>query len=242
MATLTGRQIRQMVERGELEIKPFEPSLVEPASYDLRLHEKLLASPLGPNDHGEIRVLSQTSPVYAVQPGQMVGAMSLETIAMPLTLSGRFGIRSEFTRRGLIAFGGLQLDPGWRGRLVMSLLNVGPEPLVLHWHEPFFSIELSRLEEAAEPYEGRYQEQLDFPQDQADEILSARTTSFAEIPLFRSQINQLNTLMEDLLDQLSDPDAELSVSKSVLDRLNASLQRSNDEFVSHEEIWTKLGM
>lgn len=242
MGTLTGKQIRRMVELGQLGIDPFDPELVEPASYDLRLHDRLLASPLGPNTYGEIRKLSATSPVFAIQPGQMVGAMSLERIKMPVTLCGRFGIRSDFARKGLIAFGGLQLDPGWNGRLVMSLLNVGPEPMVLHRHEAFFSIELSRLEEAAEPYSGRHQDQFDFPKDQEDEILSARTTSFAEIPLFRAEINRLKTLMEDLLDQLSDSDAGLTVRQSVIDRLNRSLQRPDAEFIDHDEMWARMDL
>ena len=76
--------------------------------------------------------------------------------------------------------------------------NVGPEPVTLTLHEPLYSVEFARLEEDAEfPYSGPYQDQDDFPADQYNYILSARTTSLAEIPTFRKDIRRLNALIEE---------------------------------------------
>ena len=183
MGILTGKQIRELVKNGQLKIEPFDESLVAAATYDLRLHYKVLASPIGENQLGHVIDLRDKSSGCEVLPGQMVGIMSYEKIELPLNMSGRFGIRSSIARKGMDAFGGVQLDPGFRGRLIMNLINVGPEPIQIQFKEPVFSVELSRLEENAEEgYSGPYQDQDDFPADQYNYILSAHTTSLAEIP------------------------------------------------------------
>ena len=45
MGMLSGTQIRRLVKKGDLVLSPFDEGLVQPASYDLRLGPKILASP-----------------------------------------------------------------------------------------------------------------------------------------------------------------------------------------------------
>ena len=106
MAVLTGNLIIEAVGSNELTIDPFDSTLAKGASYDLRLYPRILASPLGPDVHGEIATLTEERPVISIHPGQMVGVLSDERLALPLTMSGRFGIRSGFARQGLLSFGG----------------------------------------------------------------------------------------------------------------------------------------
>ncbi len=244
MGILSGSLITEAVQRGDLRIDPFDASLAQPASYDLRLHEKVLASPLGPGTdaRGQMHLLTEDAPAYNIQSGQMLAVMSLEHISIPLDLMCRFGIRSDFARRGLIAFGGLQLDPGWRGRLILYLLNVGPEPVRLHRHEPFFSIEFHRLEEATEAYSGPHQDQDDYSPEEVEYILSARTTSLAEIPAFRAQIEQLSVLIEDIADSLPDPDAGLLLKPDIDRRLRDSLRRPQEQLLDHSQMLGRLNL
>jgi dCTP deaminase len=203
MSTLSGKKIAEMVRDGKLRIDPFDHQLIQPASYDLRLGPKILASPLPSEKCGTVIELTKSNPSFQVNFGQMVGVLSLEKIQLPLDICGRFGIRSSFARRGLNAFGGLQLDPGWRGRLNMNFLNVGPEPIKLTLHDPLFSVEFQRLEEpAGSEYNGPYQDQNDFTADQYDYILKARDTGLAEIPVLKDQVSRFNTQMDELLEGL----------------------------------------
>lgn len=241
VSVLSGRQIRELVESGKLVIDPFDRELVEPASYDLRLGSRILAAPLGEAMLGEVVDLSDDSPSYRIQPGQMVGVLSEEKLILPLELIGRFGIRSTFARKGVNAFGGLQLDPGFSGRLILSLLNVGPEETVITRGEPFFSVEFERLEEPAEsPYSGPYQDQDDFPADQYNHIMSARTTSLAEIPMLRKQVARLNILIEELEERLPDTDEGLEVREEITERLRRSINRPLGDFLSLEDVRRKL--
>jgi dCTP deaminase len=241
MGTLSDIQIRRLVKSAKLVIQPFEDDLVQPASYDLRLGGKILASPLGVDILGATIELNEKTPSYRVQPGQMVAVISAELLELPLDVCGRFGIRSEFSRRGLNAFGGLQLDPGFRGRLTLALVNVGPEPITLTRGIPMFSVEFNRLEEPAESgYQGEYQGQEDFPADQYEFILSAHTTSLAEIPSLRRDVMLLNGLVEELRETLSDLDEGLDIRPEVEERLQQSLQAPQGSLLSVDEICKKL--
>ena len=241
MSTLSGKKISELVKDGILKIEPFDPKLIQPASYDLRLGPKILASPLSSENLGIVIQLTEKDLSYQIQSGQMVGVLSLEKLKVPLEICGRFGIRSTFARRGINAFGGLQLDPGFRGRLTMNLLNVGPEPVTITLHEPLFTLEFQRLEEPADvEYSGPYQDQDDFPADQYNYILSARTTSLAEIPLLRKEMTRLSALIEDLEESLPDPDEGLELRPEIKERLLKSSKLPRNCLLSPAEILKKL--
>jgi dCTP deaminase len=241
MSALSGKRIAELVKDGVLKIEPFDPKLIQPASYDLRLGPKILASPLSSEKLGIVIQLTEKDPSYQIQYGQMVGVLSLEKLKVPLEICGRLGIRSTFARRGINAFGGLQLDPGFRGRLTMNLLNVGPEPVTITLHEPLFTVEFQRLEEPADvEYSGPYQDQEDFPADQYNYILSARTTSLAEIPLLRKEMTRLSALIEDLEESLPDPDEGLELRPEIKERLLKSSKLPRNCLLSPAEILKKL--
>ncbi len=246
MGTLNGNQIRKLVSAGELVVRPFDDQLVQPASFDFRLGAKILASPLGPDELGREIELNQQKPEYAIQTGQMVAVMSKEWIELPLDVcSNSFGIRSEFARMGLHCFGGPHLDPGWRGRLIVSLQNVGPEPITIELDRPFFTATFERLDEPVElgqGYEGSHQDQHDFPEDQKTYILSARTTSLAEIPTLRENVARLTALVEELNDKLPDPDAGLEINEEIVERLSDSLEKDTESFLTSEDMRQRLNL
>jgi len=241
MGILSGSQITRFVDAWELRIEPFNAEQVQPASYDLRLGSKILASPVSPEKLGRIVILNKEQPKYDIQSGQMVGVLSLEWLEFSLGLCGRFGIRSSFARLGINAFGGLQLDPGFRGRLTMNLLNVGPEPITVNLNDLIFTVEFQRLDEAAEaPYSGPYQDQDDFPEDQYNFIMSAHTTSLAEIPTLRVEVARLSGLIEELEESLPDPDEGLELRPEVRDRLKQSSGLPPSSLVPADEILKRL--
>lgn len=243
MAILSGAQIERLVIAGELIIEPFDEKLVQPATYDLRLGSKILASPLSRDIGGAVMELNDKSPTYNIQSGQMVGAISAERLRLPLDICGRFGIRSALARHGVNAFGGLQLDPGFEGRLIMNLLNVGPEPVTLSLGEPLFSVEFHRLEQpAASGYSGAYQYQHDFPAEQYAFILHARTTSLAEIPTLRQEVARLNVLIQDLQERLPDPDEGLELKPEIEETLRQSLATPQGSLLSIDDVRRELGL
>jgi dUTPase len=170
-----------------------------------------------------------------VKPGQFVAILTEEELQLPNEICARFGLKSNLARKGLMAFGGIQVDPGFIGRLAISLFNVGPEDIELKLGEPLFTIEFEKLETpTTKPYSGEYQHQNDFPAQQYNFILGAHTVSLAELPDLKQQIMQINNrlaiinvLREDIEEILEDPDRGLELRDEVKDRLRKCLIQSS---------------
>lgn len=182
MAVLSNTSIRRAIRSGALGVRPFLSKALQPASYDMRLHWKMLISPTRYEEGREIDLRTEQGKRYPIRTGRFVAVMTYEELTFPLDLAGRFGLRSEFTRQGLVAFPGIQIDPGFHGRLAISLFNAGPEPINLAYKAPMFTVEFHSLDTAARiGYTGPYQHQLDFPVDQKEFILNAHTVSLEQV-------------------------------------------------------------
>lgn len=173
---------------------------------------RALVSPVG-EERGEVKDLrEERENTYGIKTGQFVSVMTEEWFSFPNDICGRFGLRSEYVRKGLIAFGGLQIDPGWSGRLVILLFNIGPEPAPIKLGEKMFTIEFHRLETPTQnPYKGRYQNQTYFPSEDINFILRARTVSLAEIKPIKEEISWLKSELDSLKSELLEIKPEVKV-------------------------------
>ena len=184
---LSDQTIRRLAEDGM--IRGFHEEGLQPASYDMRLFPTILVSPTRYESGHMVELTQETDNMYALDTGRFVGVLTEESLSMPLDVSARFGLRSEFTRRGLVAFGGIQVDPGFKGRLAISLFNAGPEPIEMHAGRRMFTVEFQRLDApAAASYAGEFQGLEGFSEAQRDFILNAQTASLAEITALPGQV------------------------------------------------------
>lgn len=176
---LSNVDIRKSIEGNVLK---FDPAIeidrqLQPASIDLRLGGKIfktspdaLARTIGEGEY------------LAVEPQEFVQAMTYERIELSDQLVGRFGIKSALTRKGLYLFSGIQIGPGWKGHLVVSLFNTSTQPIAIRFKEPFCSIEIDRLESPASPsYEGQYQGQSDFNSEDISWLLRSKGMTFIQV-------------------------------------------------------------
>lgn len=192
MAVLSDGSIRKLVEARVLRIEPFYEDGVQPATYDMRLYWKVLVSPTRFERGRFVDLRQEPNQAFYIEPGRFVGVLSEEILTFPATVAARFGLRSEFTRHGLIAFGGIQIDPGFHGRLALSLFHAGPEPIALELGRQFFTIEFQLLDAPAlEPYKGAFQNQEEFPEVQSHFILNAHTISMSEIASLPGELASL---------------------------------------------------
>jgi dCTP deaminase len=154
---LVDHQIRDRVADHSLQITNFDDASVQPASYDLRIGPNIYAppSPEQPYD------LSKNGGAYRLPPYGTAVLETLENLHMPNNVIGRIGLKSGFARRGMIASVGPQIDPGFEGKLFISLFNVTAVSHVLQYKDTFLSIEFHTLDETpsatyAGPYQGKY--------------------------------------------------------------------------------------
>jgi dCTP deaminase len=162
-SVLSDGTIRRLVEDGRLKIDPWDPSLVQPASVDLRLgtsfrvfhnhraHAIDLANP--PKDLTEqIKIGLDES--FVIHPGEFALGATQEWVELPDDLVARIEGKSSLGRLGLIvhATAGF-VDPGFAGTLTLEITNLTRVPIVLWPGKPIAQLSLMALDRPAEkPY------------------------------------------------------------------------------------------
>lgn len=89
-----------------------------------------------------------------MQPGELILAVTKERLEIPDYLLGRLEGRSSLGRLGIIVHGTApRFDPGWVGKAVMELGNIGRVPICLSPGMPICSMTFEQLTRPAErPY------------------------------------------------------------------------------------------
>jgi dCTP deaminase len=162
-SVLSDGTIRRLVQEGRLRIDPWDPSLVQPASVDLRLgtsfrvfhnhraHAIDLANP--PRDLTEqIKISLDES--FVIHPGEFALGATQEWVELPDDLVARIEGKSSLGRLGLIvhATAGF-VDPGFAGTLTLEITNLTRVPIVLWPGKPIAQLSLMALDRPAEkPY------------------------------------------------------------------------------------------
>lgn len=173
---LSDQQILTAVEHGEIVIDPFAPPCLQPASYDARLGPEAYIS------KAEQKVNLGEHPLLTIRPGDFALVMSLERIQLPNNCAARIGIRSEFTRQGLVALQGPQIDPGFNGRLFTGLVNLSPNDIVMQYMDPFCTIEFYQLSEhVKKPYAGRFQSKMHIDSEDIQRLRASSGMTFSEV-------------------------------------------------------------
>ncbi len=165
---LVDREIRDAVSNGSLVITQFADDCVQPASYDLRIGKHIFvptSSPDRPID------LSANGRVFKLPPYGTAVLTTHEDLALPDTIVGRIGLKSGLARMGLVASTGPQIDPGFKGKLFVSIFNLTAASHIFTFLETFLTIEFQSLEKKPdESYHGSYQGQYTITPEVADAL------------------------------------------------------------------------
>ncbi len=191
---LTDRQIREACKRGEILIQPFVEEQVQGATYDLRVGEQ------GATTTSKKLVNIKENGFLLLQPGDFGVVTVLEEIRLGSQFVGRFGLRSKYARKGLIATTGPQIDPGYHGRLLVGVTNLTPKPISLPYKDDFVSVEIHRLEEpASNCYSGPYQDKMELGPDEIEFITETEGMALSEVlTTLRSLSANVGTLAREM--------------------------------------------
>lgn len=135
---LSGTEIRRRLGtdslKGDLVIRPFGDSSLQPASYDLRV--------------GEDGILPQ---------GKCTLVPTLEWVELPGDLAATLRCRSSFGRKGVLLGAGY-VDPGFRGQLTLCLTNCGEGDIPVRKQDRIVQMILHEVRDGGVLYGGRYQD------------------------------------------------------------------------------------
>ena len=164
---LSDRDIKKAIEAGRIKITPkidYQEQLGS-CSVDLRLgnvfrvfnHSKCAYIDLrnkNLNRNLMKKVVVNKNEPFIMQPGEFVLASTRESLELPDDLLARLEGRSSLGRLGItIHSTAAVFDPGWRGRVVMELGNLGKMPVALYPGMRICSLTFERLTSPVEvPY------------------------------------------------------------------------------------------
>jgi dCTP deaminase len=132
-------------------IEPFNPELVNPASYDITL------------DNTAIHRGKHVSLPFTLEPGEFILVSSEQYWRFPLDLGGQLMLKSTTGRLGINHMLAGWFDPDFHGNATMELHNSGHEPFVLKPGMRVAQMVFDMLAESVEkPYRetGRYHGQI----------------------------------------------------------------------------------
>jgi dCTP deaminase len=173
MSLLSDVEIERAINSNEISIKPFEKNYLEPASYDIRAR-RALVSGVG------IIELSET-PLF-IKTGDWAEIESIEEIQFSTKYAGSIGLRSSLTRRGIIGYGGPQIDPGYRGKAYFTLFNPSSETFKLQFNEKFATVQFFRLDTpASKPYSGPYQALPSFHEKDVEWMIKLKAPTLSDV-------------------------------------------------------------
>ena len=152
---LTAQQIEAAYRKGDILIDPFDEAQIQGATYDLRVGAQ------GATTSSKKIVNIKEHGYLPVEPGDIGLVEVFEVLRVGPQYAGRFGLRSKYARKGLVATTGAQIDPGYDGRLIIGITNLTPKMISLPYKDDLLSVEFHRLEEPTKkPYCGPYQRKM----------------------------------------------------------------------------------
>jgi dCTP deaminase len=191
---LSHQQIKEYCKKGEIAIAPYEECQIQGASYDLRVGDQ------GGTTSGKKLVKINEAGFLTIKPGDFAIVITLEEIKLGAQYVGRFGLRSKFARKGLIATTGPQIDPGFHGRLIVGLTNLSPKPISISHKDDFLSVEIHRLEHPSEkPYDGPYQDKFELGPEEIEAITEREGMALSEVLTTLQSLSQnMGALTKDI--------------------------------------------
>ena len=141
---LSDRTIRQQIDAGRIVIDPFDPSLIQPSSIDVRISHLFrvfrnhTAGVIDvKHDQGDltelVEIAEDGTEAFMLHPGEFVLGATLERVAVPDDLVGRVEGKSSLGRLGLLIHSTAGfIDAGFDGHITLELANVASLPITLY--------------------------------------------------------------------------------------------------------------
>ncbi|SFE61350.1 dCTP deaminase [Actinopolyspora alba] len=160
---LSDRDLRKELDEGRLELDPFDDSLIQPSSIDVRLDRFFRVfdnskythiDPSRQQDDLTSLVEHSDDDAFVLHPGEFVLGSTYETVRLPDDLAGRLEGKSSLGRLGLLTHSTAGfIDPGFSGHITLELSNVANLPITLWPGMKIGQLCLFRLSSPAEhPY------------------------------------------------------------------------------------------
>ena len=160
---LSDRVIRRLIEAGQIGIDPYDETLMQPSSLDVRVDTlfRVFRNSRYPyiDVKAEQEELTELVEVtgdepFILHPGEFVLGSTLERVTLPDDLVARLEGKSSLGRLGLLIHSTAGfIDPGFDGHVTLELSNVANLPITIYPGMKIGQLSFVQMSEPAEtPY------------------------------------------------------------------------------------------
>ena len=159
---LSDSTIARLLDEGRIEIDPYESSLLQPSSVDVRVDRyfRVFRNNLYPfidvkQEQEDLTELVEIGDEpFILHPGEFVLGSTLERVRLADDLVARLEGKSSLGRLGLLIHSTAGfIDPGWDGHVTLELSNVANLPITIYHGMKIGQISFMQMSEpAATPY------------------------------------------------------------------------------------------
>jgi dCTP deaminase len=138
---LSDKDIRTEIDAGRVRIEPYDPTMVQPSSIDVRLDRyfRVFENHRYPHIDPSVEQPDLTRMIeppgqepFILHPGEFVLASSYEVVTLPEDVASRLEGKSSLGRLGLLTHSTAGfIDPGFSGHVTLELSNVATLPIKL---------------------------------------------------------------------------------------------------------------
>jgi dCTP deaminase len=160
---LSDRTIKAEIAAGRIVIDPYDESLVQPSSVDVRIDNKFRVFHNARRPYIDVRepmddltelVEPADGEPFILHPGEFVLGQTLERLGLADDTVARLEGKSSLGRLGLLIHSTAGfVDPCWEGNLTLELSNVANLPITIYYGMPIGQISFMRMDQPVEhPY------------------------------------------------------------------------------------------
>lgn len=133
-------QIARAIEHEDIDISPWDKTMLQPASVDVRLSDQFrlfytreYIDPSKPATDLTYKQAVEEGGYFMLHPGQFVLGATLEQITLGDMHAARIEGKSSIARLGVIVHSTAGfVDPGFRGQLTLEMTNLNSSPVLLY--------------------------------------------------------------------------------------------------------------
>jgi dCTP deaminase len=162
---LSDLTIKEEVAAGRLVFDPYDESLVQPSSVDMRVDSAFRVFNNSRHPYIDVRkqmddlttlVRVEEGEPFVLHPGEFVLGQTLERVQLPNDLVARLEGKSSLGRLGLVIHSTAGfVDPGFEGNLTLELSNLANLPITIYEGMPIGQISFMRMDRPVEHAYGR---------------------------------------------------------------------------------------
>jgi len=138
---LSDRDIKLELDAGRIGLDPYDPTLIQPSSIDVRLdrlfrlfdnHKYPFIDPAADQPELTRLVEAKADEPFILHPGEFVLGSTYEFVTLPDDVAARLEGKSSLGRLGLLTHSTAGfIDPGFGGHVTLELSNVATLPIKL---------------------------------------------------------------------------------------------------------------